>query len=66
MGSGMEVDFGFWGVFFLFLMRWGRREMGDGEIGRWGDREMGDGEIWGWRMERWGIMVVIVIVIERA
>lgn len=33
-------------------MRWGRREMGDG---RWGDRE-----IWGWRMEKWGIMVVIV------
>lgn len=30
-------------------MRWGRREMGDGRYG--------DG---GWRMEKWGIMVVIV------
>lgn len=36
-------------------MRWGRREMGDGEIGRYGDG--------GWSMEKWGIMVVIVIVI---
>lgn len=27
---------------------------------RWGRREMGDREIWGWRMEKWGIMVVIV------
>lgn len=29
--------------------------MGEEGDGRWGDRE-----IWGWRMEKWGIMVVIV------
>lgn len=43
-------------------MRWGD-EIGEDGDGRWGDMGMEDG---GWRMEKWGIMVVIVIVIKRA
>lgn len=42
---------------FVFLFSFVFDEMGEM---RWGRREMGRSRDGGWRMEKWGIMVVIV------